>query len=245
MCVYCGCHCNNPTLSHIYIGDPDAMSNTNTLTLQHIGTKKPSVSSARCGTSHFTGPSATEAKTTLRASLGNRLHRADPLPCSHTGPLCVSLDNTLSRTDSLACSLGGSLCLSGQQAVQDGLTRLQPRQISMHLRTTGSPGRTHSPAASADLYASLDNRLSRTDSLACSLAGSLPLWTTGCPGRTHSPAASPDLYASLDNRLPRKDSLACSLAGSPCLSWQPTVTHDGCLYQVAALSRSFHLCLTD
>ena len=222
MCVYCGCHCNNPTLSHIYIGDPDAMSNTNTLTLQHIGTKKPSVSSARCGTSHFTGPSATEAKTTLRASLGNRLHRADPLPCSHTGPLCVSLDNTLSRTDSLACSLAGSPCLSGQHAVQDGLTRLQPRRISMPLQTTGCPGRTHSPAASEDLYASPDNRLYRTDSLACSLARSLcisgqqalqdvltrlqprqismPLWTTGCPGRTHSPAASPDRHASPDSQ---------------------------------------------
>jgi hypothetical protein len=65
-----------------------------------------------------------------------------------------------------------SLRLSGQQAAQDGLTRLQPRRISTPLRTTGCPGRTHSPAGSPDLHASPDNRLPRMDSLVCSLTGS-------------------------------------------------------------------------
>ena len=63
--------------------------------------------------------------------------------------------------------------LSGQPAAQEGIIRLQPRRISMHLRTTGCPGWTHSPAASPDLHASPDNRLPRTDSPAFSLARSL------------------------------------------------------------------------
>ena len=146
-------------------------SNKTTLTLQHIGTNKPPGSSARCGTSHFTGPSATEAKVTHGVSPDNRLHRADSLACSHTGPLRGSPDNRLPRKESFACSLAGSPCISGQQAAQDGLTRLQPRRISMPLRTTGCPGRTHLPSASPDLCTTPDSQQPRMDSLACSSTG--------------------------------------------------------------------------
>ena len=64
--------------------------------------------------------------------------------------LRASSDNWLPRTDSLACSLAGSPYLSGQQAAQDGLTRLQSRQIAAQLRTASCPRRNHSPAAPPD-----------------------------------------------------------------------------------------------
>ena len=87
----------------------------------HNGANTTTGSSARCGTSHSTGPSSTGVKVT---------HGASPY------------------------------------------TRLQPCRISTPLRTRGCPGRTHSPAALPNLHASPDKRLPRTDSLACSLAGS-------------------------------------------------------------------------
>jgi hypothetical protein len=73
------------------------------------------------------------------------------------------------RADSLTHSLTRSSLFSGQQAAH---------------------GRIHSPTASLDLHASPDNRLSRADSLASSLAG--PLRNTRQPAaQDASPAASP------------------------------------------------------
>ena len=79
--------------------------------------------------------------------------------------------------------------LSVQSAAQGGLTRMHPRCIAAPFRTTACPGRTHSPAASRGLHAFPNNRLPRTDSLACSLSekpgahnGLIRLqllWTTG------------------------------------------------------------------
>jgi len=113
------------------------------------------------------------------------VHSPAALPNLHASP-----DKRLSRTDSLACSLTESPRLSGQEAAQDGLTRLQPYRISTPLRTRGCPGRTHSPAASPDLHASPDNRLPRTVTLACSSTGSLGASSpTDYPG-TQTPVAA-------------------------------------------------------
>ena len=104
-------------------------------------------------------PAAQGGHTRLQThwtSPDNRLHRADSLTRSHTGPLRASPDNRLPRRDSLVHSLAKPLraspdnwlpktdslarrlarypCLSGQQTAQDGLTRPQPRRISMPLR---------------------------------------------------------------------------------------------------------------
>jgi hypothetical protein len=89
-------------------------------------------------------PINNRSTATHGASPDNRLHSADSLACSHTGPLRASPDNRLPT---------------------DGLTRPQPCRIFTLLRTTGCPGRTHSPAASPDLCAMPDNQLPRTHRL--------------------------------------------------------------------------------
>ena len=100
----------------------------------------------------------------------------------------------------------------------------------------------HSSTASPDLRASPDNRLPRTDSLACSLAGSprlhgqlaaqdgltrpqprrisAQLRTTTRPGRTHSPAAPPDHSAHLQLPVTQTPRRQYPAANAPLL---PTI----------------------
>ena len=179
---------------------------------QHNGANNTTGSTARCGTTS---------------------HFTGPSSAGVTH--CVSPDNGLQPRRT-------SPRLSGQEAAQNGLTRLQPYRISTPLQTTDCPGRTHSSAATPDLSTPLRTRgcrrrthssaatldLSapfrtrgcpgRTHSFAATPDLSAPLRTRGCPGRTHSSAASSDLHASPDDRLPRTDSLVCSTTGSLCAS---------------------------
>jgi hypothetical protein len=67
------------------------------------------------------------------ASPDNRLHSADSLACSHTGPLRACPDIRLPRVDSLAHSLAGPPRNSGQPDAQDASPAASPVH-SAHLR---------------------------------------------------------------------------------------------------------------
>lgn len=125
---------------------------------QHNGANTTTGSYTKCGTtSHSSGPSPTGVQATHGASPDNRLHRADSLACSHTGPrriarLCrqQAAQNGLTHLQPRWIA-----CLSRQQVAQGGLTHLQPHRIPAQLRTTSCPGLTHLPAAPSDHSAHL------------------------------------------------------------------------------------------
>jgi len=111
--------------------------------------------------------------------------------------------------DSLPCSLAGSPRLSGQQAAQDGLTTLQPRQISTPLwTTTGCPGWTHYPAASSDLCTTPDNWVPKTDSLACSSTRPLHASPPTDYSGTQMPVAGRQCHISPHHMANRRTELA-------------------------------------
>jgi hypothetical protein len=110
-------------------------------------------------------------------------------------PQPTSPCNRLHNTDSLACSLDGSPHIAGQETDQEVHTRLQRHRISMPLRTNGSPGRTHSTAASPD------RQLPRTDSFACSSSGQPTSSPNQCPC-TQKPVDGHQRHIALEHLAP-------------------------------------------
>jgi hypothetical protein len=141
-------------------------------------------------------PINNRSRATHGASPDNRLHSADSLACSHTGPLRASPDNRLS---------------TGR------LTRPQPRRIFTLLRTTGSPradspanslagsssfsgqqaanGRTQSPTASPDLCATPDNQLPRMHGLQLHRC-TLRIFTDRLPRHANASSRPPTTHCS-------------------------------------------------
>jgi hypothetical protein len=118
-----------------------AVNGTNTLT-------RPS---ARCGTSHSTGPSPTGVTAIYHASPDNSLHRRTHSCAASPDPQASSDNRLHRRTHSCAAS-------PDPHASPDN---------RLHRWT-------HSSAASPYPCATADNQLPRTDSLACSSSDRLP-----------------------------------------------------------------------
>jgi hypothetical protein len=143
--------------------------------------------SARCGTSHSTGPSPTGVTAIPHASPENRLHRRTHSSAASPDPH-ASLDNRLHRrTHSSAAS-------PDPRASPDNTLHRRTHLSAASPDPHASPDnrlhrRTHSSAASPDPCTTPDNQLPRTDPLACSSTGPLCAATpTVYPG-TQTPVA--------------------------------------------------------